>query len=1354
MTDILGDIEREELKKLKFVPTKSKKPIIRTKTKGRRERQREPLEEEIIEDVYELPEEERGPKKTFEKRGTIIKVPEYTLVNLEKEKKDREKQKRKKRPVYYSFNFTDEYDEPRDEEDDDAEKENTYEDTDEEPQEGVVIEEETGEKESLVQQTAIVLAQPRTKKMIKQRDITTKYVPYPPRFDKFLKVLGITHGMPQGKRAIQVETTGLVRVVEHEMREIGEREFFVGRTGELIPIKRATAINYVAPKDIIIPPTEEFLKSEGMTLFKTKQEFLKLKERITTIKKQLDIEQDDELERELERLKEEKYKLYQREERRETKERKIKRKKLGKLRAKLNESLIRREREVKRLEYKILERRRLLKGTLGIVSDKEVESLKKKIEELQKRTKSERELEAKIREIRRDLVSYEKIPGTKESEETIEEPRFVSYTIKILVGKGKILARDKDEGTIRVKFEDQEDTIRENEPDLEITDEKILKYRRIRVKGRIIGSDDTLFSIKRLSNKSIDKVRKDDPKLEYLAIEDIEDGDYYPVNYYREDLPVGTWINYSSYDTIYTGVIRYINGNDMVSENDEYYQLDSKNLVLASKAEIGGTFFIKERVNYQGVVYDFNHRGIFVWNLKSREELFILYPKFREGKPESFPTIEEISDQGYRPRKTERKLTIIDVLNQEVPEELRELVKKMYFEIFKRGFAEKETKTEETLSRFSELSFIRVPRPIRWTEFFTRSYLRWYFKNFRESDVKGKIDTERIQREVEERYRDSSNVKLMLEYLNHLMGDNLFKIEGTRSFRTAPDRFVYSDVDLVSKLRSTKTPDPVFGIFSIYLLNDLGSGLLKRERELRGRELGKEIYRIFIRYLERLIQIKQSEVSARITDRTNKLFEEEAKTSSLTVEFASKYRSKLRGEYLEYLQSYLLIIDTYIRTRNLDEKRQEVEYFLSIKDSRERLDTIINTKFDEISGMVERLNNLKLERDEGNYSISSYESQRKDIRVQSTSGVKSTERENEDIRLKKLRENFDKFERNVYETNKISTKTYLDEILYPYIFLGTPIAQYCKFFRAKFFSGKISCDILNRCRIAEFFPELAMNLKITTEDWIVLSRLFFNTRNVAVHNTLNIFYSMYEPAMKLNMKTYSNTEIRFIKNLLVDPRKICKRDTRTGLVKINDEIQEISDADLVICADEDSKFSCHSSEALVQQFKREDFTNHVTGERYSNEFIDRMLRREGIKQEIRPVSYNIAKRVGLGAPPQVREFEGRKVRGNLFDVIYTVQFGEVEGQEIVFEDPSLQNDINIYGIDLERDTVDKIPFVGKNDHVLVWNSRKEEENEIKERWLQQRPFIKSITFVRGDYEEYDVIMNAIVTLLKENPQAK
>jgi hypothetical protein len=1398
MADILGDIEREQLSKLRpTTSTKTKKPVIRTKRGRRQSVQKEQLEEEIIEDVYQLPEEELGPKKISEQRGAVIKIPRYSLVNLEKEREKKKKESRYGKNKKYSFKFTDTYDEPKDEEDDDGEKEDAdyYSGSDSEEGEEIVGgarqvhleqegEEEEGEfithtvvkpkkkvQEKSKEKPQLQPTKPLTKKMIRVTNVETKFVPYPKPFDKFLKVLGITHRQRQGTRPVQVETTGLVRVVEHEFRKKSEREYFVGMAGELVPIKKQMSISYLTPQDIIVPPTEEFLRTEERTIFKNTQEVWKIQEEISRIKTELkalpkDSDEKEELIEEIKKLKEKKEEII-RSKKRDSKGIIAKRQKLGELRAELEKIRIEKDKKIKQLEYKIVERKRLLFKTLHTISDDEVVALEGKVENLKKKSRREKVLEVEIDEIRKEIISSEEAEQIQRRPKEAE-PRFISYPIKFLRREGTAeLVRNGELYSVLFEGETSAELFDKSSDEIIVKGNRALEFEYFTVKGRIVGEDDENYIVQRLSNDVTDRVSKTS-NVKFISRTSIKDSDYSPVNYFDERFPIGTWISYKSYDTVFTGEIGYISveGNAITYEKKngekDVYQIDDPDLFLTSKLKVGETFFKKDWINHMGVVIDFSNKGITVRNLNKRTTVFIPYPDSNYIRGQYDPIINEISE----PPKRKEKEKLVDLLNSEVPDNLRDLVKSTYLDIFKRGLSITMTKSnEETGEKESgsgrEFEFFLIPKPVSWTNFVTMKFQKWFFNNV-EGDLQKDVDVEKIKREVEEKYRTSSNVNFMLDFLNSLIGDNLFRFDGYK--------FAHSDLDLIRKLRELKKPNPQFRMLCVYFLSDLASGALKRKKALRGRELGKEIYRIYLKYLEKLIVIKQSEVSYKITENANEIFTQKLIDSfqSKFVSFMSVHKLDVRSQYLQYLRDLLALINAFItgskKTQIFEIIGSEILYFEAIKEEakeygvseEEVFDGILNQNYDKVSQIIGKLNKFKDSREK--------EARKRRKGVQAESGIEKKEEEEEDIRLESLVDDFQKFENDVYERHKVSTKEYLEEIMYPYVFLGTPIAKYCKFFRAKFFSGKVDCSILSQCKIAEFFPELSMNLEITDSDWILISQLLFNARSVAIHNTCNLFYSLVVPTMKLKTKTYNNTDISLIGSLVVEPREICMRDTRTGTVKFAGDIKEIPDADLVICADKDGNFSCHSSEALIQQFKRKEYINHVTGEKYSKEFIERMMRRTGMTQEVEHYFYPVAERVGLGKieinvekmrklEPDI-DWEERALfeTNNILDLIFENSNGHitVNGHDVQFiQSPELvDTNINLYAIDLEKNDIRDIQFVGKNDHMLVWNAKRGDEQKLREKWIRDRPFVKSITFVDSDYEDYDVLLGEIVKVLK------
>lgn len=216
-----------------------------------------------------------------------------------------------------------------------------------------------------------------------------------------------------------------------------------------------------------------------------------------------------------------------------------------------------------------------------------------------------------------------------------------------------------------------------------------------------------------------------------------------------------------------------------------------------------------------------------------------------------------------------------------------------------------------------------------------------------------------------------------------------------------------------------------------------------------------------------------------------------------------------------------------------------------------------------------------------------------------------------------------KFEQLVYAQYGTTIHTYLLHALIPYLFLGGVFNKYAKFLKAKLLNGDFNLTALINANLAYLLPELAMNTKLTEQTWEIISDTIIATLYDEINDMITMYYSIIYPSAIRQPKPKT---IEFPENIdewIVDPRKVCFKDSQTGLrYKITEEDgvekyvraygkkapiakEDIPDSDLIICMSND-KFVCHSIRDVLRDIARGVKIDKYTGTPYSSKFINKI----------------------------------------------------------------------------------------------------------------------------------------------------
>lgn len=1335
--------------------------------------------------------------------------------------------------------YDEEVAEENDNNDDDSEKEEDYGEGEEitnEPKgnnEGSDEDNEENQetKEKQKQDERIENLAYRNVKKIRVQDWKEKFVKYNKlaQLASFCKKMNIPYG-----RHILERYDDLKRVIDYELRYSNPIEYVVGPYGVLLPLPKPTGISYLVPKDIITQPTREFIQSETIkmsgkddeTIKELKDKRKELKIKLKSLLKDgyapiLDEKEDEkrikETRKEIRKLKLKIGQFYKErsdianggeEKTGETRILKIGKlsiklgvieNKLGTLRNQLNVLYKQKDAEVRKLELELLKKRQLARQGGGNISNKEISSLEKRISSVKRKTNEEKELEKSIEELRRSLVRYEDVPELNIGNRENKKNTYVRYWLKLKIQSGKIIENNESSIVYRPYNSSEKITISKGKDNIyemtgkdeitiskgktdfyEINGENIKLYKRVKVVGYVVGKDKSLVKysienydkdnknydvekteqvmedflvVKRLGAMGItDKIGKDEV-IEFL--DKVKNKEFYPKNFYDERFPVGTGVIFETRDTVYKGVISIVdNFHVKTTDGVELNSEDEAVIISSGGLEVGGQISVQRWTSHKGIVYGYDYKEIFVKDLKTSEEYKIPYEEKSQGdiRVQSVYKYKKSTESIFRREKIE------DVLVRIVPDDLRKIVLGHYFNVIEAGV----THVNESGSQTKMLDIVN---PITWERYFATEFNKWSFPKMSEA-IKPHVDFEGIKKRVEDHYRKITDVNGMLNYLDYVMANDLFAY--------SEGKFLFSGADLLESLRGVtkhaKDHPEEYRLLSFYLVDGLSTK--PNLDKLRGRSLGYELYLIFIKYLERMSFGMHNDIDYEITMEINKKFNNDETKNGMMSEFNSLYGTELAWKYHEYVLNYEQNLRAYIETYFEDTENEATRYFNSLKNLEELMDKIENHHEEFVANLenLKRSKTIKKEEKKATFGKITVEDLNLDLKYD----IAKVKNSNLGPIFEEMFIDLLKLENKIYKEHKNNTKDYLDEIMYPYVFLGTPIASFAKFFRAKFFSGKVKCDVMNTFGLSECFPELSLNRDISSREWEKVIEILYKIRNVVTKNIVYIYYSLVEPSMKFHSKTIDNSYLRFIADLVVDPRQVCKMDTGTGQIMVDGEPRDIPDADLVICANDD-KFTCHSTEALVQQFKSGNYINHITGQPYSREFVERMLRRGGVEKEITPYVIPIAKTVGLIGSVFIETNDGL-VPINLFDIVFDIMFAEtggeesffsmiyssalgkmrktevysrekeVDGQKITFVDRAdSQNEMNIYSLDLMIDGVDisDLPFTGRNDHLIAWNVGEDQEfkNELKNEWLTKYPFIKSVTFSENPGEHDYPILN-------------
>lgn len=212
---------------------------------------------------------------------------------------------------------------------------------------------------------------------------------------------------------------------------------------------------------------------------------------------------------------------------------------------------------------------------------------------------------------------------------------------------------------------------------------------------------------------------------------------------------------------------------------------------------------------------------------------------------------------------------------------------------------------------------------------------------------------------------------------------------------------------------------------------------------------------------------------------------------------------------------------------------------------------------------------------------------------------------------------------------------YLSRVLFPLIFLeNSNVGRYSKFFKAKVGTGEFSIRDLASMNLANMFPELLLNHKLTKPKFDQAIRRIYSELMHTMFSVAIDYIARNDPTRKIK-----DLQRRLVpipggwESYVIDPRSRCERDTNTGKVYVRDEEgyveysveangeavpkkEDIPYSDLVICLDkDDGKFSCHSIDevlrAIAMAGSSEQVINEVTGKPYPAKFISKMRNRYG-----------------------------------------------------------------------------------------------------------------------------------------------
>ncbi len=210
----------------------------------------------------------------------------------------------------------------------------------------------------------------------------------------------------------------------------------------------------------------------------------------------------------------------------------------------------------------------------------------------------------------------------------------------------------------------------------------------------------------------------------------------------------------------------------------------------------------------------------------------------------------------------------------------------------------------------------------------------------------------------------------------------------------------------------------------------------------------------------------------------------------------------------------------------------------------------------------------------------------------------------------KLSRDIEIYEEDCYVLFGKTIFDYLTKILTPFVFLKD-LKTYTQFFQAKIKSGKFKVDKLVGANLAEYIPELSAEVfSIPEKKWNDKMKILGGVFRERVLSMLDMYRNLLNPTLRVVPRKVGIPRLETTSVV-----QTCQDGSKTGKVEgVDSKGRKIMvDRDLddtIIYRDVKSgKFSCHSIMEIVADFKKGDYENKVTNERFPESFIKKMKER-------------------------------------------------------------------------------------------------------------------------------------------------
>lgn len=543
-----------------------------------------------------------------------------------------------------------------------------------------------------------------------------------------------------------------------------------------------------------------------------------------------------------------------------------------------------------------------------------------------------------------------------------------------------------------------------------------------------------------------------------------------------------------------------------------------------------------------------------------------------------------------KPARRKEKSPIKDVkvedvyAMEEIPDIFREMIVESYIDLLKTVREPFKPSKKMAVVEWKMLE----QQPLNWEAYYAGEFEKWTFARYHEQ-IKDELDQEEIEQEAQKLVGYESSIEGLLRQVTDLL----------------PNEELTYTTDINDVLKALRA-SPSLTVFQAQLIRVL-------EKEITSGAGGKQEF--VSTYVSTKIPKGEMAPSATYYRQPGK--PPILRTSPPQIRAPKLVETKpVSGKNLAVILSNA--VDSYLLTYPPDLKRAiDVITRVAVRKRFEEYEPTPEDKAEFESEHLEILERLHAGAEE------KYASEKK-----KAAEMKEYEKEHAAALARydeKLVDEVRGYEQIVYESSGGTVLSYLSTVLFPYIFLDSPISSHAKFFRSKLANGDFEFDALAGANLAHYLPELAMNQKLTDSQWTKATNVLGVLLKNQVDALIDLYITIHNPTSRRDHVNLRQVSFGLSEDLIMylkDPSDICFAETETGkrpVVKDGKYVyvpgtrdymmEKIPPGEMTICYS-NGKFTCHDVRSVLRSIAQdEEPMNPYTGQPYPAAFVAKMKTR-------------------------------------------------------------------------------------------------------------------------------------------------